>query len=130
MSYPVTFEEFRTAFFVLLVNDILYRHAELNKFRAQGYTIRQQRNGDISIEVPFDALLQELQTANRNFPVLTFYDARTVNLFDIPDRCDLQAPIMSLLTFACTDVEFACTKRTDRFCCLISLLVLYYWQQR
>jgi hypothetical protein len=81
--------------FVSLVNDILSRHTELNKFRAQGYTIRQQRNSDTLIEVPFDILLQELQTANRNFPVLTLYDARAVGLFTIPDRCDLQASISS-----------------------------------
>lgn len=81
--------------FVSLVNDILSRHAELNRFRAQEYTIRQQRNGSTLIEVPFDTLLQELQTANRNFPVLTLYDARVVGLFTIPDRCDLQAPISS-----------------------------------
>src|SRR5229473_8359934 len=31
--------------FVSLVNDILAKHAELNKFRAQDYIIRQQRNG-------------------------------------------------------------------------------------
>jgi type I restriction enzyme M protein len=81
--------------FVLLVNEILSRHIELNKFRVQGYIIRQQRNGGILIEAPFDTLLQELQTANRNFPVLTLYDARAVNLFGIPDRCDLQAAISS-----------------------------------
>ncbi len=83
------------AVFVSLVNDILSRHAELNTFRTQGYTIRQQRDGAIFIEAPFDLLLRELQTANRNFPLLTFYDARAVNLFDIPDRCDLQAAISS-----------------------------------
>ena len=81
--------------FVLLVNDMLFKHAELNNFRAQGYAIRQQRNGGIITEVPFDTLLQELQTVNRNFPVLTFYDARAVNLFAIPEQCDLQASISS-----------------------------------
>lgn len=81
--------------FVSLVNDILSRHTELNSFRAQGYTIRQQRNSGTLIEVPFDTLLQELQTANRTFPVLTFYDARAVGLFTISERCDLQASISS-----------------------------------
>lgn len=81
--------------FVSLVNDILSKHAELNSFRAQGYTIRQQRNSAILIVVPFDTLLQELQTANRTFPVLTLYDARAIGLFTIPDRCDLQASLSS-----------------------------------
>ena len=81
--------------FVSLVNDILSRHAELNKFREQGYTIRQQRNGGVLIEVSFVTLLQELQTTTRNFPVLTLYDARAVGLFAIPDRCDLEETIGS-----------------------------------
>lgn len=83
------------AIFVQLVNAILAKHAELNVLRAQGYMVGQRRNGDTHIDVPYDILLQELQTAHRGYPVLTLYDAKAMGLFDIPERCDLQASISS-----------------------------------
>jgi hypothetical protein len=83
------------ATFVRLVDDILAKHAELNKLREQGYTIRQKRDGTPLIEVPYDTLLGELQAADHNFPTLTLYDARSVDMFSIPTRCDLQATISS-----------------------------------
>jgi len=50
---PIYPADMRTqANFVRLVNDILSRHAELNKFREQGYNIKQQRDGNVLIKVP------------------------------------------------------------------------------
>lgn len=83
------------AIFVALVDNILVKHAELNKFRAQGYIIGQRRDGTITIEVPYDILLNDLQSANPNFPTLTFFDARMKGLFGISEHCDLQATISS-----------------------------------
>ena len=80
---------------VLLVDDILAKHAELNKFRAQGYNIGQRHDSTTTIEVPYDFLLNDLQSANPNFPTLTFFDARMIGLFSIPEHCNLQATISS-----------------------------------
>lgn len=79
--------------FVALVDEMLARHASLNGYREEGYTIRLRRDSIPFIDVPYDALLNELQAADRNFPVLTLYDARALDLFAIPERCDLQATI-------------------------------------
>lgn len=83
------------AIFVTMVDTILAKHAELNKLRECGYTIRQKRDGTPLIEVPYDTLLGELQAANPGFPTLTLYDARLIDMFSIPARCDLQATIGS-----------------------------------
>ncbi|HZS75294.1 MAG TPA: N-6 DNA methylase [Ktedonobacteraceae bacterium] len=83
------------ATFVSLVDAILDKHAQLNKLREQGYVIKQQRDGQAIIEVPYTNLLQELQAANRNYPVITLYDALSLDMFTIPERCDLQASISS-----------------------------------
>ncbi len=45
--------------------------------------------------MPYDVLLVEMQQADRNFPVLTLYDARALELFSIPERCDLRATVSS-----------------------------------
>ena len=79
---------------VSLVDDILAKHAELNKLRAQSYTIRHRRNGSALINVPYDKLLSDL-LRSRSFPTLTFFDARAIGLFSIPERCDLQINISS-----------------------------------
>jgi hypothetical protein len=83
------------AILVALVDAILAKQAELNKLREQGYTIRQRRDGTHLIDVPYDVLLNELQNAKRDFPIITFFDARAIGLFSIPERCDLQATISS-----------------------------------
>jgi type I restriction enzyme M protein len=83
------------AILVKLVDDILARHAKLTMLKEQGYTIRQRGDGETVIEVPYDTLLQELQKANRNYPVLALYDARAIGIFIIPERCDLQATVSS-----------------------------------
>jgi len=83
------------AVLVTLVDAISAKHAELNKFRTQGYIIRQQRNGNTLIEVSYDTLLSVLQSAHPNFPTLTLFDALAIGLFSIPERCDLQASISS-----------------------------------
>src|SRR5439155_5060950 len=80
---------------VALVDKILAKHAELNKLREEGYTIGQRRNGTTLIDVPYDTQLSELQQIDRSFPVLTFYDAKSIEMFSIPDRCDLHATISS-----------------------------------
>ncbi|MBV9688758.1 MAG: N-6 DNA methylase [Ktedonobacteraceae bacterium] len=81
------------ATFVTLVDDIQATHAELNTLRARGYIIRQRRDSTTLIDVPYDILLNDLQQADHNFPVLTLYDAKSVGMFSIPDRCSLQATI-------------------------------------
>ena len=86
--------------FTVLVDEILAKHAELNNLRNQGYTIRQRRDGTLLIEVPYDTLLKELQIANRNFPAITFFDARAIGLFSIPKSCDLQATISSHISIS------------------------------
>lgn len=80
---------------VELVDAILGKHAKLNELRALGYVIRQKRNGSIHIEIPYNQLLQELTEQDPDYPILTFFDARTIGLFDIPAQCDLQATISS-----------------------------------
>jgi type I restriction enzyme M protein len=80
---------------VALVDNILAKQVELNKLRAQGYTIRQQRDGTHLIDVPYDMLLNELQKNQHNFPTFTFFDARAIGLFSIPERCDHQATVSS-----------------------------------
>ena len=81
--------------FVTLVDTILAKHATLNMLRGQGYTIKTRRDGTYLIEVPYDGLLSELQKANRNFPAVTLFDARSLGLFHIPERCDLNAAVGS-----------------------------------
>ncbi len=83
------------AVFVALVDNILAKHTELNKFRVQGYIMGQRRDGTTMIEVPYDILLSDLQSAKSNFPTLTLFDARMIGLFNIPEHCDLQATISS-----------------------------------
>lgn len=80
---------------VALVDEILAKHAELNELRVEGYTIRQRQDGTVQITVPYNKLLRDLQAANRNFPILSFFDARAIGMFSIPARCDLQATISS-----------------------------------
>ena len=79
---------------VVLVDEILTKHSKLNNLRAQGYAIRHRHDGNISIDVPYDSLLSDLQR-NLGLPTLTFFDARAIGLFSIPDRCDIQASISS-----------------------------------
>jgi hypothetical protein len=81
------------AMFVSLVDEMLAKHAELNGFRAQGYTIKVRRNGTPWIAAPYDVLLSELQIKQRSFPTLTLYDAKAIDLFTIPENCDLSATI-------------------------------------
>lgn len=83
------------ATFVTLVDELLAKHAELNILRAQGYIIQAKRDGSTHIAVPYTTLLHELQQANRNFPALTFFDAKAIGIFSIPTQCDLQASISS-----------------------------------
>lgn len=80
---------------VVLVDEILAKHASLNISRSQGYLIREQRNGDIFIEVPYDLLLQELHAADQWYPTVTLFDAAAIGMFSIPATCDPQTPISS-----------------------------------
>jgi len=75
------------------VDRILAKNAQLNQFREQGYTIRKQRNGNTLIEIPYDRLLGEVQRNHRNFSTLNLFDAKSLGLFRIPDRCNLQVTI-------------------------------------
>jgi type I restriction-modification system DNA methylase subunit len=76
-----------------LVDNILEKNVILNKLRAEGYGIKQRRDGTASINAPYDKLLRELQTVDRNFPVLTLFDAKAIRLFNIPSQCDLQSQV-------------------------------------
>ena len=75
------------------VDRILIKNAQLNQFREQNYIIRKQRDGNILIEIPYDRLLGEIQQNNRNFSTLTLFDAQSIGLFSIPDRCNLEVTI-------------------------------------
>ncbi|NJL90223.1 MAG: N-6 DNA methylase [Coleofasciculaceae cyanobacterium SM2_1_6] len=75
------------------VDRILAKNAQLNQFREQGYTIRKQRNGSNLIEIPYDRLLGEVRCSHRNFSTLTLFDAKSIGLFSIPDRCNLEVTI-------------------------------------
>lgn len=79
---------------VALVDRILAKYAELSKLRVQSYTIKHKRDGSMLIDVPYDVLLNDLQR-NLGLPTLTFFDARAIGLFSIPDRCDIQTSISS-----------------------------------
>jgi len=83
------------ATFVALVDALLAKRAELTTLREQGYAIAPRRDGTRLIDIPYDILLTELQRANRDYPVLTLYDARALGLFSISDRCDLQTTVSS-----------------------------------
>ncbi len=81
--------------FVLLVDEIMAIRAELNKMRAEGFTIKQQRSGAPLIKVPYDKLLRDIQIEKPNFPITAFFDAKAMGLFKISDRSDLQATVSS-----------------------------------
>lgn len=83
------------AIFVALVDELLAKHAELNELRTQGYTIKMQQNVTPALLVPYDALLDELQTTQRDFPLLPLYDAQALGLLTLPDACDPSATIGS-----------------------------------
>lgn len=91
--YPA--DEATQANLVVLVDELLAKHAELNTLRVQGYIIQSRRDGTTRIEVPYTTLLRELQQANHSFPVLTFFDAKAIGIFSIPTQCDLQVTISS-----------------------------------
>lgn len=80
---------------VALVDAILAQHAELNKLREQGYSIRRRRDGSTQIEVPYDHLLAELQQNHPDFAPYTFFDAEATGSLRLPDECDRQATIGS-----------------------------------
>ncbi len=83
------------AVFVGLVDEILARYTVLNRLREDGYEIKLKRDGFTSITVPYDLLLQEVQTANPSFGTLTLFDAKAIGMFSIPDRCDLDVSVGS-----------------------------------
>ncbi|HLG66020.1 MAG TPA: N-6 DNA methylase [Ktedonosporobacter sp.] len=63
------------AVFAKLVDEILARHAELNRLREQGYTIKHRQDGSITITIPYDTLTQELRQADHSYPLLTLSEA-------------------------------------------------------
>ncbi len=77
------------------IDRILSKNTQINEFREQGYTIRKKRDGNSSIEIPYDRLLIEIQQKNPNFSTLTLFDAKAAGLLTTPDRCDLQVSIGS-----------------------------------
>jgi type I restriction enzyme M protein len=81
--------------FVALVDDMLAKHTELNTLRAQGYLIKVHPKSGLQVEVPYDILLRELRAAQHDFPVLILYDAKALDLFIFPERCDLSVTVSS-----------------------------------
>jgi len=60
--------------------------------------IRTKRNGTREIIVPYDILLNDLQTQDRNFPVFSLFNARAAGRFGIPSACDPAAQISRIFT--------------------------------
>ena len=83
---------------VMQVEALLLYHAALNRLREQGYVIRTRRDGTPDIQVPYDILLRDLQTQDRNFPVVSLFDARAMSLLRVPETCDLSAQIGRVFT--------------------------------
>lgn len=81
-----------------LVDQMLAWNAELNALREKDYVIRTRRDGTAEITVPYDVLLSAIQAQNRNFPVLSLFDARAVGLIRIPEQCDVSAQISRVFT--------------------------------
>lgn len=77
------------------VDRILNKNSQLNQLREQGYIIKRQRDGNTLIEIPYDRLLSDIQQQNPNFSTLNFFDARASQLFNIPEKCNLQETISS-----------------------------------
>lgn len=80
---------------VALVDQLLARQADLNRWRVQGYTIRRKRDGSLDIVVPYDGLLAALQAADSSVAPYTLFEALAAGLFTIPPECDRAAPISS-----------------------------------
>ena len=83
---------------ITLVDELLAHHAALNLLREQDYVIRTRRDGTREISVPYDMLLRDLQTQNPNFPVVSLFDARAMNLLRLPPECDVTAQIGRVFT--------------------------------
>jgi type I restriction enzyme M protein len=90
--YPASAEQ--QSGLVELVERLLENHRELNRLREQGYTIKQG-NGAVTVEVPYDKLLRDIQEADSTYPTLTLFDARAAGMFSIPARCDLSVGVSS-----------------------------------
>ncbi len=84
--------------FVTLVDALLAEHAALNALREQDYVIRARRDGTRDIQVPYDTLLRDLQTQDKNFPVVSLFDARALGLLRVPPACDIAAQIGRVFT--------------------------------
>ena len=80
------------------VDTLLAQHAALNVLREQDYVIRTKRDGTREIIVPYDILLNDLQTQDRNFPVFSLFNARAAGRFGIPSTCDPAAQISRIFT--------------------------------
>ena len=83
---------------VTLVDGLLAEHAALNLLREQDYVIRARRDATRDIQVPYDMLLRDLQTRDQNFPVVSLFDARAMNLLRLPPACDQTAQIGRVFT--------------------------------
>jgi len=65
------------------VDELLAKHAELNRLRDDGHTIRHKRDGTAEIVVPYDKLLHELQTADPAYPTLSLFQAQAAGRFTV-----------------------------------------------
>jgi type I restriction enzyme M protein len=72
---------------VALVDQLLEKHAELNRLRGQGYKIEQDADGTATIDIPYDTLLSKLQGSDPSFATVDLYDARVNGMYNFPARC-------------------------------------------
>ncbi len=80
------------------VDELLTQHAALNVLREQDYVIRTKRDGSRETLVPYDILLRELQAQDKNFPVLSLFNARAAGIFRVPADCNPAAQISRVFT--------------------------------
>lgn len=90
--YPASAEQ--QAILVELVDQLLGHHKELNKLRMQGYVIKKSSSAT-TVKIPYNALLQDIQSADSTYSILTFFDAMAAGMFSIPASCDLTACVSS-----------------------------------
>ncbi len=83
---------------VALVDELMSPHAALNTLREQEYVIRTRRDGTPDIQVPYDVLLADMRQRDRNYPVLTLFDAHAAGLLRLPEQCDASAQISRVFT--------------------------------
>lgn len=91
--YPASAEQQQSL--VSKVDELLAAFEKLNQWREQGYSIQRKSDGNAAIAIPYTLLLAEIQRADRNFPVLTLFQATAAGLITIPQKANLAATVGS-----------------------------------